>query len=278
MLVGVALGGASVARADQFVLLDKTYTHTEMNSHHREVTNPAKPADISTPVDYRDGSIHYRLEVFSMASDTDWKMQVIFEQPATGADGSYLCGSYQLVTAPGVYEWDLTMANLKFVCADGEYMYNHPPDKLAMIIRDAAASPKKIDNGQGYIGEPNQALYLPYQARITVTLVSNGATYIPPVVEMDAGMDATAPPADSSVPDATTDSPDAATSVDGAVSTPDGGTNTADASIDNGKISGSCALGTPRARSPYPALIVGIGLMLAVRRRRSLRRLKARQE
>src|SRR5262245_10459344 len=62
---------ASTARAEQFVLIDETFTFTkemadsgESPSHYYgSVLNPDRPIDWTSPVDYRNGTVHIRTEV-----------------------------------------------------------------------------------------------------------------------------------------------------------------------------------------------------------------------
>ena len=65
---------ASTASAEQFVLFDQTFTYTKddadnskPNPSHYYVTddmlNPDRPKDWTKPIDYRNGTVHIRLEV-----------------------------------------------------------------------------------------------------------------------------------------------------------------------------------------------------------------------
>jgi hypothetical protein len=65
---------ASVAHAEQFVLFDVTFTFTQeealnskpSQSHYYlkdDRLNPQRPKDWTSPVDYRNGTVHLRLEV-----------------------------------------------------------------------------------------------------------------------------------------------------------------------------------------------------------------------
>src|SRR5262245_7041048 len=65
---------ASVASAEQFVLFDVTFTYTKQDadtstpskSHYYvkgPMLNPDRPRDWTSPVDYRNGSVHIRAEI-----------------------------------------------------------------------------------------------------------------------------------------------------------------------------------------------------------------------
>lgn len=66
--------GTTLIHAEQFVLFDVTFTFTQEDalnskpsqSHYyvkSDRLNPARPKDWTSPVDYRNGTVHLRLEV-----------------------------------------------------------------------------------------------------------------------------------------------------------------------------------------------------------------------
>lgn len=67
--------GQQASGQKQFVLFDELFTYTKADADnstpsksHYYVTgdklNPARPTDWTSPVDYRNGTVHVRLEVF----------------------------------------------------------------------------------------------------------------------------------------------------------------------------------------------------------------------
>ena len=76
------------ARADQFVLFDVTFTFTKQDadnsrpsqSHYYvngDALNTKRPRDWSSPVDYRTGTLHLRLEVLDRPASgegTQWSL------------------------------------------------------------------------------------------------------------------------------------------------------------------------------------------------------------
>ena len=76
VLVGVCalLIGPSTSRADQFVLFDVTFTFTKEDADNSKPSkshyyvkdarlNAKRPTDWTSPVDYRNGTVHIRTEV-----------------------------------------------------------------------------------------------------------------------------------------------------------------------------------------------------------------------
>lgn len=262
----VLLCAAPTARADQFVLLDVVDTHAGNGSHQRYVPSAGIPSNWASPVDYRAGIVHIHVELTKMASDHGIHWQVCFEQPDTVPDGSYFCNSVVMpMPTTGTYDLDIHLGGPEVCCLDGQYDFAAPPKKLALIVKDA--NKKKIDTGQGYIGEPDYSLYFPLEAHVVVTMVSNGATYMPPAEEPDAGMDA------ATDPDGGTPQNDAATPEDAAVNPgSDSGTRPPqDSGIPpqpNDAIQGGCSLG-PGPSQTGPWWLVPIVLVLRRRKPRS---------
>ncbi|MCA9601915.1 MAG: hypothetical protein KC417_07825 [Myxococcales bacterium] len=181
-------------RADQFLVTDEEYTHTAKEmSHHSGPPTEVLPSNWASPVDYRQGTMHVRVELKSTASSKGIRWLVVFGQP-----GVYTCGTQKSMNGPGIYEWDTPVS--KYSCKGDGYDFGAPPKSITYVIRDASGV--KVDSGQPYAGAPDLSLYYPLEARVTVTMVSNGATYVPPAPEMDASVpDAGAPDA-MAAPDA----------------------------------------------------------------------------
>src|SRR5438045_1467316 len=73
-LVFVPIVASSISHAAQFVLFDVTFTYTKQdadtstpNKSHfyvkGDLINPDRPRDWTSPVDYRNGTVHIRTEV-----------------------------------------------------------------------------------------------------------------------------------------------------------------------------------------------------------------------
>ena len=79
---------AGAARAEQFVLFDVTFSFTKQDaddsrpskSHYYvkgDALNPKRPRDWTRPVDYRNGTVHVRIEVLDRPASgegTQWSL------------------------------------------------------------------------------------------------------------------------------------------------------------------------------------------------------------
>src|SRR6476646_3081463 len=99
----------SMAVGEQFVLFDTTFTYTKEDadnakpskSHYYvrgKMLNADRPKDWTTPVDYRNGTVHIRLEVLEKpegSAPTTWSLCYI---PNRGQKNGYGCtgtGNYR---------------------------------------------------------------------------------------------------------------------------------------------------------------------------------------
>lgn len=85
------------ASAEQFVLFDVTFPFTKMDADNStpskshfyvkgDAINPKRPRDWTSPVDYRNGTVHIRIEVLDMpegAEPTQWS-PLLHPQPRPG--------------------------------------------------------------------------------------------------------------------------------------------------------------------------------------------------
>jgi hypothetical protein len=170
----------SVARADQVVVTDVTYTHsaqTTSDSHYRVSPRAGSPANWASPVDYANGSAHVLLEVKTKpAGDTPTKFQVCFE-----GTPSYGCTDQSpAYTKNGKYEWSTPFSRFY---VDGEVDWSKGVKQVALILKDT------MNNKPA--GDPK---YMPTDVRVEVVLVSPGASYVTPPVAGGA-----APPPDAGV-------------------------------------------------------------------------------
>src|SRR5258708_799535 len=116
----LALAAPRPARSTQFVLFDVTFTFTKMDadnstpskSHYYvrgTAINPKRPIDWTSPVDYRNGTVHIRTEVLDRPASgepTQWSLCYI---PNHGQGNGYGCTGTDKYTEKGVYEKDVSM-------------------------------------------------------------------------------------------------------------------------------------------------------------------------
>ena len=131
-----ALALASVAlpkpaRAEQFVVVDETYTATAQNtddSHYRVRPRAGTPSNWRSPIDFASGRAHARLEVLEKPSTRKTLYNICYE-----ATPSYACMAYSpAYTAPGVYDWE----GLAF----GDYLIGGemPAEMGSMLVTDSS--------------------------------------------------------------------------------------------------------------------------------------------
>ena len=169
---------ASIGNAAQFVLFDVTFTYTKSDadnatpnkSHYyvREpVLNVSRPVDWTSPVDYRNGTVHVRTEVMEKpagSENTTWTLCYIPNK------GTYGCTGTGIYKEKGVYEVDVPMTS---------WWQNNLVDWTAGIKRMDLVM-KDGTGGHGYTHlRPEAEKFFPTKVRITMVQVSKGSTYDP---------------------------------------------------------------------------------------------------
>ncbi|MCB1234671.1 MAG: hypothetical protein KDM91_06330 [Verrucomicrobiae bacterium] len=173
---------AAPARADQFVLFDVTFTFTHEDalnskpsqSHYyvkSDRLNPERPKDWTAPIDFRNGTVHLRLEVLEKpAGDqpTTWSVCYI---PYRGQNHGYGCVGTGVYTGKGVIEKDLDMT--KFWQND-DIVWSEGIKEMHLVLKD--------DHNTHAHKLPNPEAFFPTRVRMTLIQVSKGATYDPKAV------------------------------------------------------------------------------------------------
>lgn len=214
-LLGASLLFASRAQADQFVVVDTTYTATADNtsdSHFRVDPAHDTPDNWRSPIDYASGDAYVRLEVIEKPSAVKTLYNICYE-----ATPSYACMPYSpAYTAPGVYEFNYPFSAF----------YQYDQVDWSQGIKDVALI-LKDENQNKPQGDPD---FYPTKIHVTITIVAPGSTYVPPSASQDAGLsdasvaiDAGSSVADSGTPVTT---PDAGHAADAGHATTTGQTST----------------------------------------------------
>jgi len=172
----------SVSRAAQFVLIDVTFTFTKADADnskpdqsHYYVTgtaiNPNRPTDWTTPVDYRNGTVHIRTEVIEKPAggeNTTWTLCYIPNQ------GKYGCINSNVYREKGVYEQDVPMMTSAW--RNETLVWSAGIKQMDLVMKD----------GSGVHGfthlRPDWEKFFPAKVRITMVQVSAGSTYDPSAV------------------------------------------------------------------------------------------------
>jgi hypothetical protein len=184
-LVMFVLLASAKSLAAQVVVTELTYTHsgtTTRDSHMTLTPLPGTPSNWVSPVDYSQGTAVVRLEVFTKPTDAATRFQICFE-----GTPSYACTDQApAYMTTGVYTWTSRFTNF--------YQFNQV--NWAQGVRRISLILKNTTNGKPSpenVGVAESARYMPTDLRVTVTLVSAGATYQPPstdagAVRADAGV------------------------------------------------------------------------------------------
>ncbi len=191
-LVGALAGllAAAPARAEQIVLFDITYTHTNANDSHHSISGAAlnQPANWTSPIDYTKGTIHFYQEVMTKPST---KPTIIDFCLISARD--YGCIETFIYTHTGLHETVRSMAGGD-VDKRNVIDFTQRMRSIQMVLKTPA--PTWINGGRP------QSDYLPSMMRFVATLVSPGGTYMKPAATPgfnsgDGG--AAASPADAGV-------------------------------------------------------------------------------
>ncbi len=171
-----------MAMADQFVLFDTTFTFTKSDadnsspskSHyyvHSAQLNQKRPTDWTTPVDYRNGTVHIRTEVLNRPAGeepTQWSLCYI---PNHGQGNGYGCTGNDPYKVKGVYDKDVSMKsfweNNAIIWTEGIKQMD-----LVMKDKDGNKAHTRVDADK----------FFPTKIRITMIQVSAGSKYDPNLV------------------------------------------------------------------------------------------------
>lgn len=176
------LAAAPLSRAEQFVLFDVTFTYTKADadnskpnpSHYyvkSDRLNPERPKDWTAPVDYRNGTVHVRLEVFDKPAGgepTTWSVCYI---PNKGQNKGYGCIGIGAYKEAGVHEQDIDMT--KFWQNDG-IVWSEGIKQMDLVIKDGTGTKAHT--------RPDPEKFFPTKVRMTLIQVSAGAKYDPAAV------------------------------------------------------------------------------------------------
>jgi len=195
--------GVSSAMADQFVLFDATFTFTKDDadnskpspSHYYvrdKLMNEERPQNWTTPVDYRNGTAHVRLEVLEKpvgGEATTWSVCYI---PNKGRDKGYGCFNTPVYEQAGVYEKDIDMT--KFWQHDS-IVWEEGIKEIHLVIKDNSGG-----GGHAHKRKDHEKFF-PTKIRMTVVQVSAGSKYdaslvpnLPPVAKDKLSSENKTPP------------------------------------------------------------------------------------
>jgi hypothetical protein len=169
------------SQTDQFVLFDVEFTYTKEDADNStpskshfyvkgDLINADRPVDWTSPVDYRNGTVHIRLEVLEKPpgqAPTTWSLCYI---PNKGQGNGYGCTSTGIYLDEGVYEKDIDMTSF---WENESIIWTEGIKQMDLVIKDDSG-------GQGHAHRrPDHEHYFPTKVRMTMIQVAAGATYDP---------------------------------------------------------------------------------------------------
>ena len=167
--------------AEQFVLFDVSFTFTKQDadtstpskSHFYvkgNLINPDRPRDWTSPVDYRNGTVHIRAEVIEKpagGAPTTWTLCYI---PNKGQGNNYGCTGTSVYREAGVYEKDVSMTSF---WENNSIIWSEGVKQMDLVIKDDSG-------GSGHAHKrADHEKFFPTKMRITMVQVSKGSTYDP---------------------------------------------------------------------------------------------------
>lgn len=179
LLFPILIWAQSVTK--QFVLFDVAFTYTKADADtsspsksHYYVTgdklNPNIPKDWTSPVDFRNGTVHIRLEVLEKPDGkepTKWTLCYI---PNKGQGNGYGCTSTDLFFDEGVFEKDVPMTEF---WENESIIWSEGIKQMDLVIKDDSG-------GQGHAHKrDDHEKFFPTKVRITMIQVAQGETYDP---------------------------------------------------------------------------------------------------
>jgi hypothetical protein len=179
---------AREGRAEQFILFDATFTYTwedannssPSKSHYyvndENFMNVDRPDNWLSPVDYRNGTVHIRLEVMDKPAGeqvTGWALCYIANS------GGYGCPYTTYDAGEGVFERDVDMTSF----------YNNDAIGWENGLKQVDLIYTVNDSGSGHITNfPDlKDLITPTTVRLTAIQVSAGETYDPSIIGGGSG-------------------------------------------------------------------------------------------
>jgi hypothetical protein len=182
--IWLTLSSPSRCLAEQFVLFDATFTFTKADADNSRPSKshyyikgaalqPNRPKDWTSPVDYRNGTVHIRAEVIEKppgGEPTTWTLCYI---PNKGKGNGYGCTGTALYREKGVYERDISM---KAFWENDSIIWSQGIKQMDLVIKDNSG-------GGGHAHKrADHEKFFPTKMRITMIQVSAGSKYDPTLV------------------------------------------------------------------------------------------------
>ncbi|WP_420572679.1 hypothetical protein [Kordia sp.] len=169
----------SKTEVTQFVLFDEEFTFTRADAltsspskSHYYVTNDMLqlniPKDWTSPVDFRNGNVHIRIEVLEKPKGNEPTKWTLCYIPNKGQGNMYGCTSTDIFTKTGIYEKEVSMNEF---WENESIIWSEGIKQMDLVIKDDSG-------GQGHAHKrEDHEKFFPTKVRITMIQVAKGATY-----------------------------------------------------------------------------------------------------
>ena len=180
----ILLSIPSYASAEQFLLFDVTFTYTKEDadnskpskSHYYvkgDMLNKDRPKDWTAPIDYRNGTVHIRLEVLDKPAGSEPTTWTLCYIPNKGQKNNYGCTGTGVYREKGVYERDVSMTSF---WENDSIIWSEGIKEMHLVIKDNSG-------GSGHAHKrSDHEKFFPTKVRITMVQVSAGSKYDPSLV------------------------------------------------------------------------------------------------
>jgi hypothetical protein len=200
--VSARSGGSRAAGPTQFLLVDHTTTFRD--NWRRKMANWIEeptdgflmlfkgddfaerrskeiPGDWTQPVDYRDGTLHVRVEVLKKpnVTVTSGMIMRLISEKHSGLNTIWYCDQQCKFTRPGVYHFEEKIADGRRHYGPG-FRFDRPLFEIQLIVTDDARGIVHKQWERGFKGEPDLGPYLPLEVRFSAYVVRPGARFAQP--------------------------------------------------------------------------------------------------
>jgi len=180
----IALSACKDSEITQFVLFDAEFTFTYENaltsspskSHYyvtNEMLSSTIPKDWTHPVDFRNGTVHIRIEVIEKPAGNEPTKWTLCYIPNEGKGNMYGCTSTDLFSTEGIYEKAVSMNEF---WENESIIWSEGIKQMDLVIKDDSG-------GKGHAHKrADYEKFFPTKVRITMIQVAKGETYDPKMI------------------------------------------------------------------------------------------------
>jgi hypothetical protein len=147
---------------------------------------PSWPDSWLRPVNWHDGTVHYRIEVLEKPDDTTIT-QVISRLTTDTYEGTHniwLGFGACAFRSKGVHYFTQPFLAHRPMIPNVRFNWDHPIHAFQLVVVDGRGVPihRRLEQGiNPFQGSPDLGLYLPLDIRYTAVVVAPGAKFTPPV-------------------------------------------------------------------------------------------------